>query len=385
MLLYDNMRFDLLLVSDHYEYQAQPGVFPLTRARAGCASAPDVAAATPLYFGVAKWKGGEGGVWPDLFVIGFDPARPLPPRQHQPAIPGAGAARYGARRQQTRARSSARSTTGRVVEIGNRQGDDRRPIPARHRVYGHRRRDRSARQISSACSRSGASAKSISALIRLKPGVDPVSTPRHSCAKLAAPARRSSPAQSCARRETSYWTTRTSVGLIFGSGLLISIVVGIMVVYQIVSTQVSRQLPQFATLKAIGYGDRALAVTVAAMSLMIVVAGFAPALAAATWRYRLIRETHLAAGDDVGRTTPRPCSVRRSRWRRSRRCWRSAACGAPIPPTCFEQGPPTVAIASLRPRRAGWSLAQSRSPGATSSRTSAGCCGPAPASASRCC
>ena len=25
MLLYDNMRFDLLLVSNHYEYQAQPG------------------------------------------------------------------------------------------------------------------------------------------------------------------------------------------------------------------------------------------------------------------------------------------------------------------------------------------------------------------------
>ncbi len=101
-------------------------------------------------------------------------------------------------------------------------------------------------------------------------------------------------------RETSYWTTRTSVGLIFGSGLLISIVVGIMVVYQIVSTQVSRQLPQFATLKAIGYADGALAVTVAAMSLMIAVAGFAPALAAALWLYRVIRAEDLAAGDDDG-------------------------------------------------------------------------------------
>src|SRR5262249_53446215 len=30
--------------------------------------------ATPIYFGFAKWKGGEGGVWPDVFVIGFDPA-----------------------------------------------------------------------------------------------------------------------------------------------------------------------------------------------------------------------------------------------------------------------------------------------------------------------
>ena len=73
MLLYDNMQFDLLLVSDQYEYQAQPGVFPLSRLTAVRGS-PDVTDATPLYFGVAKWKGGVGEAWPDLFLIGFDPA-----------------------------------------------------------------------------------------------------------------------------------------------------------------------------------------------------------------------------------------------------------------------------------------------------------------------
>ena len=42
MLLYDNLRFDLLMCSKQYEYQAQPGQFPrgqLDRAR----SAPEVA------------------------------------------------------------------------------------------------------------------------------------------------------------------------------------------------------------------------------------------------------------------------------------------------------------------------------------------------------
>ncbi len=99
MLLYDNMRFDLLLVSDQYEYQAQPGAFALSRLDRVRAS-PDVAAATPLYFGVAKWKGGEGGVWPDLFVIGFDPAsRRLSARQHRPAARGARATRHDPCRQ----------------------------------------------------------------------------------------------------------------------------------------------------------------------------------------------------------------------------------------------------------------------------------------------
>ena len=94
-------------------------------------------------------------------------------------------------------------------------------------------------------------------------------------------------------QETAYWTTRTSVGIIFGSGLLISLVVGVMIVYQIVSTQVGRQLPQFATLKAIGYRDRALAATVSTMSLLIVIAGFIPAVAAALGLYSLIRQQTL--------------------------------------------------------------------------------------------
>ena len=35
LLLYDNMRFDLLLASNEYEYQAQPGAFPLEPAGPG--------------------------------------------------------------------------------------------------------------------------------------------------------------------------------------------------------------------------------------------------------------------------------------------------------------------------------------------------------------
>ena len=66
-----------------------------------------------------------------------------------------------------------------------------------------------------------------------------------------------------------------------------------MIVYQIVSTQVSRQLPQFATLKAIGYPDRSLAGTVSAMSLLIVIAGFIPALGAALGLYSVIRQETL--------------------------------------------------------------------------------------------
>jgi putative ABC transport system permease protein len=128
--------------------------------------------------------------------------------------------------------------------------------------------------------------------IQLKAGVDP-GRAADDLQKLAGAGTRIFTRQELDAHETAYWTTRTSVGIIFGSGLLISLVVGVMIVYQIVSTQVGRQLPQFATLKAIGYRDRSLAATVSAMSLLIVIAGFIPAVAAAFGLYSLIRQETL--------------------------------------------------------------------------------------------
>jgi putative ABC transport system permease protein len=126
-------------------------------------------------------------------------------------------------------------------------------------------------------------------VIRLKAGVDP-GRAAGDLQRLAGAGTKIFTRQELAAHETAYWTTRTSVGIIFGSGLLISLVVGVMIVYQIVSTQVGQQLPQFATLKAIGYRDRSLAATVSAMSLLIVIAGFIPALVAALVLYSLIRQ-----------------------------------------------------------------------------------------------
>src|SRR5205807_10542659 len=53
MLIYDHMRFDLLLTSDKYLFQAEAGQFP--RARLETAKAfPEVAQASPLWLGGAK-------------------------------------------------------------------------------------------------------------------------------------------------------------------------------------------------------------------------------------------------------------------------------------------------------------------------------------------
>jgi putative ABC transport system permease protein len=290
MLLYDHMRFDLLLVSNQYEYQAQPGAFPLSRL-AAVRSSPDVAEATPLYFGVTKWKSGEGETWPDLFVIGFDPeSNVLTP----PSITDKRAEL--ARPDTILVDSTTRPIfgpieAGRIVEL-----DGRKEMIAGEYYLGTGFMGLGVALLSEAnfaglFPQRGLSMANLGA-VRLKPGVDPGRAAAE-LRKLAGPGTQLLTRARLTGRETSYWTTRTSVGLIFGSGLLISLVVGIMVVYQIVSTLVSRQLPQFATLKAIGYENKALAGTVAVMSLMIAVAGFAPALAAAALLYDEIRRKTL--------------------------------------------------------------------------------------------
>ena len=290
MLLYDHMRFDLLLVSNEYEYQAQPGAFALSRL-AAVRSSPDVAEATPLYFGVVKWKSGEGQAWPDLFVIGFDQKSDV---LTPPSITDQRTAL--ARSDTILVDSTTRPMfgpieAGRVVEL-----NDHKEMIAGEYFLGTGFMGLGVALMSEAnfarlLPQRGLGMVNLGA-IQLKPGVD-LDRAKADLQKLVGPDTQLFTRSQLTARETSYWTTRTSVGLIFGSGLLISLVVGIMVVYQIVSTQVSRQLPQFATLKAIGYDDSALAGTVAVMSLIIAVAGFAPALAAAVLLYGEIRQKTL--------------------------------------------------------------------------------------------
>src|SRR6516162_7470889 len=290
LLLYDNMRFDLLLASNEYEYQAQPGAFPLSQLER-VRSSTDVAEATPIYFGFTKWKSGEGDLWPDIFVIGFDPANHIfipDSINRQSAV---------LERADTVLVDSATRPmfgpldTGRIVEIGDRKVTIGGQYVLGTGFMGLGVALASTANFARLFPQRGSTIVNLGA-IRLKAGVDPDRAARD-LQKLTGADTRIFTRHELDAHETAYWTTRTSVGIIFGSGLLISFVVGIMIVYQIVSTQVGRQLPQFATLKAIGYPDRSLVRTVGAMSLMIVVAGFIPALIAAVELYSIIQEKTL--------------------------------------------------------------------------------------------
>jgi putative ABC transport system permease protein len=62
--------------------------------------------------------------------------------------------------------------------------------------------------------------------------------------------------QALNEREQKYWRGTTPAGFIFKTVLFISLVVGCVSVYQILSSDIAENLRQYATLKAIGYPDR---------------------------------------------------------------------------------------------------------------------------------
>jgi len=78
-------------------------------------------------------------------------------------------------------------------------------------------------------------------------------------------------------RETLFQETESPVGPVFGLGTAIGFAVGLLIAYQILFNDLSEQLPQYATLKAMGYARGFLVRSVLAQSALYAVAGYAPA------------------------------------------------------------------------------------------------------------
>ncbi|NJM23082.1 MAG: FtsX-like permease family protein [Richelia sp. SL_2_1] len=91
--------------------------------------------------------------------------------------------------------------------------------------------------------------------------------------------------------EKTYWQKSTPIGFIFGLGVIVSFIVGIMVVYQIMYSDVANHLPQYATLKAMGYRDRYLVGVLLQESLILAILGYIPGFTMTLAIYQLASES----------------------------------------------------------------------------------------------
>jgi len=89
------------------------------------------------------------------------------------------------------------------------------------------------------------------------------------------------------QRERRYWEKNTNIGFIFSLLTAMGFVVGIILVYQILYTDVADHWSEYATLKAMGYTDRFLFTVVMQEAIMLSVLGFIPGLLVSLLLYRL--------------------------------------------------------------------------------------------------
>ncbi|MFO5526767.1 MAG: ABC transporter permease DevC [Cuspidothrix sp.] len=90
-----------------------------------------------------------------------------------------------------------------------------------------------------------------------------------------------------AQKERTYWANGTGIGFIFSLGVIVGFIVGIVIVYQILYSDVSDHLPEYATLKAMGYTDNYLLRVLLQEALLLAALGYLPAFFLSFGLYQL--------------------------------------------------------------------------------------------------
>ncbi len=90
--------------------------------------------------------------------------------------------------------------------------------------------------------------------------------------------------------EKKYWAEGTGIGFIFGLGVLVGFLVGVVIVYQILHSDVADHLPEYATLKAIGYNNEYLLKVVFQESIILSIAGFLPGFVISLILYQVAQD-----------------------------------------------------------------------------------------------
>jgi putative ABC transport system permease protein len=138
-------------------------------------------------------------------------------------------------------------------------------------------------------------------LVKVKPGSDPDQVLAQIKAILPVDTIASTK-QEFVTYEQAYWEKNTPIGIVFTFGTVMAFVVGTVIVFQILSTDVNEHMGEYATFKAMGYRDRYLLLIVFEEAILLAMLGFIPGLGLALGQYALIQS---AAALPIAMTFPR--------------------------------------------------------------------------------
>lgn len=112
-------------------------------------------------------------------------------------------------------------------------------------------------------------------LVHLQPGEDQKETALRLAAALPPDVRVLTRAE-FQQVEKDYWARRTPIGFVISASMIVAILVGAAIMYQILYTDVSDHLFEYATLKALGFNDAFFRRLILQQSIILSVTGFLP-------------------------------------------------------------------------------------------------------------
>src|SRR5215510_2166011 len=254
--LYDALDFDLVLVAAEYLALGESRGFPRSRL-AQTRSARGVQEVTPLYLGFHGWRNPDTQLPRDVFVVGTDPRRRvfrLPEvTAHLEALQKPNAVLID---RLTRPEYGPQYT-GLVTEVNGH----RITVVGQYTLGlgfvadgGLIVSDTTFARLS----RSSPGDEVHIGLVQLAPEADAHAVVHELRRNLPHDVRVLSRTELEAV-ERQYWAQVTSLGTIFGSGVVVGFLIEMVILYQILSTDIITRFPEYATLKAMGYSHRSLA------------------------------------------------------------------------------------------------------------------------------
>ena len=301
-IVYDALDFDIVLRSPAYLHLTEAGSIPETRLLQA-RSLPAVQNARPFIVGLNEWQNPVNGQWRGIMAMAIDPLDPpfkpdavtqgvaqklteqcrLLTQSHYVLVDRESRAEYGP---QNGERFSD-------ADIGVETVLGRQNV----QIVGHF-------SLGTSLASNGAVLQNLAGFRRAKPGLRQAHVSM-AFISLAAGAPSQETAETLRvlvgsegdtqvltrsdvyRFELDRWIKKTSLGTIFQLGVAVAVLVGVAIVYQVLSSDVSRMMPEYATLKAIGYGNTFLSAVVLQQAVAIGVVGFFPGLAVSLAGYRL--------------------------------------------------------------------------------------------------
>ncbi len=291
----DKLDYELVIISDNYLYLAEPSSFPrayLSRAE----SIPGVRHVAPIYIFTSTWRnperrpGTNAETWEQqqqrrpVLVIGFDLADH--PFRSQGAF----------RAEEVEAHwDSLKQTNALLVDRRCRREYGPLDVGIRPEIGLRRYKAVGLFTMGTGFAADGAIIVGDQTFARIA-GHDKLHRPNLGLVQLAPGADADAVARSLAAllpsidvkvmtraafraSERWYWIVGKSIGVIFLIGVSVAFLVGVVVVYQVLSSDIADHFAEYATLKAMGYTAGQLASIVLQQGLLIAAAAYVPSLA----------------------------------------------------------------------------------------------------------